>query len=194
MAKLKFYFGAMNSAKTLNLLAVCHNYEVLKKYVVILTPSIDTRSDVNEVASRVGLTHRAVGISPSDSVVTALSKAGNDVSCVLVDEAQFLTEKQVDDLVVVVDELKIPVIAYGLKTSFQGKLFPGSKALLECADEIHEIVTICPFCDRKATCNVRLVDGKKAESGDIVQIGGNESYQAVCRYHFNHYPERREQY
>jgi len=187
MAKLYFRHGAMNSSKSMNLLAIAHNYEELGRKVLLLTPSVDTRSDVNEIASRVGIHHRAIVIEPDDSI-THIVAQHLDVDCILVDEAQFLSVEQVNELSYVVDECGISVICYGLRTDFQHKLFVGSKALLEQADSIEEVKTICTMCNHKAIMNARVVDGKRITTGDQVVIGGNESYIPVCRKCYNSMP------
>lgn len=174
----------MNSSKSMNLLAIAHNYEELGRKVVLLTPSIDVRSDVNEIASRVGIKHRAIKLDPSDDVISKIlevNKNFKDIACVLVDEAQFLKHTQVSDLATIVDKFNVPVIAYGLRTDFRGFLFEGSRALMEQADSIEEIKTICSNCGKKAIMNARVVDGKRVTNGDQILIGGNESYIPLCR-------------
>lgn len=187
MAKLFFRHGAMNSSKSMNLLAIAHNYEELGRKVLLLTPKLDTRSDVNEIASRVGIKHRAVSFDQNDSIMSIVAQH-LDVDCILVDESQFLSGSQVDDLAYIVDEKNIPVICYGLRTDFTGHLFDGSKALIEQADSIEEIKTICTMCNHKAIMNARIIDGKRVATGEQVMIGGNESYIPLCRKHYNSMP------
>lgn len=171
MAKLYFRYGAMGAAKTLNLLAVAHNYRKQGKKVYLIKPAIDTRS--RTIASRAGLEVEAdLVIGPGESFD---GTSVGDVSCVLVDEAQFLTTLQIETLRVLSTGLNIPVICYGLRTDYQCRLFPGSRRLMELADSIEEIKTTCQYCERKATQNLRLV-----ESDDQVVIGGDEAYAPAC--------------
>lgn len=186
MPKMKFRYSVMNSGKTLQLLAVAHNYEELGHDIKILTPSIDTRSDIDEVASRVGLSHKATPVYPQDDIKDIVTD--RKYACILVDECEFLQPKQVKELSEYVDEYDVPVIAYGLKNDFQNNLFPASEAFLIYADEVEEIVTICSFCSKKAIMNARVVDGKRITTGDQVVIGGNESYIPVCRKCYNSMP------
>lgn len=191
MAKLYFRYSTMNAGKSLDLLKVAHNYEELNKDVIILTSALDDRYGKNKVASRIGIKRDAVCIKPEDNlyhkVTTIVGLNDIDVSnigCILIDEVQFFTKKQIYDLSIIVDELKIPVICYGLRSDFKHEPFEGSMYLMAIADEIEEMKTIC-WCGKKATCNARLIDGKVIKDGDQVQIGGNESYIALCRKHYN---------
>lgn len=169
MSKLYFRYGAMGAAKTLNLLAVAHNYRKQGKKVFLIKPLLDDRSGVY-IASRAGLREIADFRPDSGSVIGSLV----GYECVLVDEAQFLTPSQVDDLRAIASA-GTPVICYGLRADFQSQLFPGSQRLLEVADTIEEIKTTCQFCDRKATQNLRLVASKEQ-----VCIGGDEAYAPAC--------------
>lgn len=186
VAQLFFTYGAMNSGKSIEILKVAHNYEEQKKPVAIFTSALDTREGVGVVASRIGLKRRAQAVDNHTNIFEQVQNLPQRVHCVLVDEAQFLTKEHVRQLVQIVDQLKIPVMAFGLKNDFQNELFEGSKYLLLYADKIEEMKTICWFCDRKATMNLRVADGHPVYAGEQVQIGGNESYYPVCRYHYFH--------
>ena len=186
MAKLYFYYSAMNAGKTTNLLQSRHNYAERGMNTLVIKPRIDSRSGENRVRSRIGLEAEAVDVDPSVNLLDLVKNAseGQPIHCVLVDEAQFLSADQVDQLTEVVDALNIPVLAYGLRTDFLGALFEGSRQLLALADELREIKTVC-HCGRKATMVVRLDgEGQPMHSGDQIQIGGNETYVSMCRRHF----------
>jgi thymidine kinase len=186
MAKVYFYYSAMNAGKSTLLLQSSYNYRERGMHTVIFTPALDTRSGLGRVRSRIGLEAEAVAFAPSDDLLGQIRSAANDtpLSCVLVDEAQFLTEAQVRQLTDVADVLNIPVLCYGLRTDFQGNLFEGSRCLLAWADELSEIKTIC-HCGRKATMVLRLdAMGQALKEGSQVEIGGNERYVSVCRRHF----------
>ncbi|CAN5387395.1 thymidine kinase [soil metagenome] len=182
MAKLYFYYAAMNAGKSTNLLQAAFNYAERGMATMLFTAAIDDRAKPGRIASRIGLEEKA---TPFD-VTTDLRSlvAANPVSCVLVDEAQFLTRAQVLQLARICDELKIPVLAYGLRTDFRGELFEGSAALLGLADNLFELKAIC-HCGRKATMNLRVDnDGNAVSQGDQTEIGGNDRYVALCRRHF----------
>ncbi|WP_199620426.1 thymidine kinase [Paenibacillus alkalitolerans] len=179
MAKLYFRYGTMNSGKSLEVLRVAHNYEEQGKKVLLFTPSIDSRYGVGLVTSRIGIQREAV-ITKADIDMAAIAKERMP-DCVMVDEAQFLSVHQVLQLTDIADDLDIPVLAYGLRADFLGKLFPGSEALFSWADKIEEIKTICWYCNRKATMNMRYKDGIPVFQGEQIHIGGNESYLPVCR-------------
>ena len=186
MAKLYFYYSAMNAGKTTNLLQSRHNYAERGMNTLVIKPRIDSRSGENRVRSRIGLEAEAVDVDPSVNLLDLVQNAseGQPIHCVLVDEAQFLSADQVDQLTEVVDALNIPVLAYGLRTDFLGALFEGSRQLLALADELREIKTVC-HCGRKATMVVRFDgEGQPMHSGDQIQIGGNETYVSMCRHHF----------
>ncbi|CAN7726199.1 thymidine kinase [Paenibacillus sp. LjRoot153] len=179
MAKLYFRYGTMNSGKSIEVLRVAHNYEEQGKKVLLLTSVVDDRFGVGKVASRIGMQKGAIVVDEHlDMVALAQTERPN---CILVDEAQFLNKAQVSQLIEVVDELDIPVIAYGLRADFMGQLFEGSNALLAVADTIEEIKTVCWYCDKKAIMNMRCKDGVPIFHGEQIQIGGNESYVPVCR-------------
>ncbi len=188
MAQLFFKYGAMNSGKTIELLKTAHNYEEQNKSVALFTPSVDNRDEIGVISSRIkGMRRKAIPVYKDTNIaVEYMKKYSVSVDCVLVDEAQFLTRDHIIQLTKIVDYLHTPVIAFGLKNDFQNNLFEGSKNLLVYADKIEEIKTICWFCKRKATMNLRINNGKPIYDGDQIQIGGNESYYPVCRYHYFH--------
>jgi len=187
MAKLYFYYSAMNAGKTTTLLQSAHNYRERGMRVLILTPRLDDRSGDGIVASRIGLRAQAAGFGREDDLeqrVRADIAACGKLDCVLVDEAQFLTKAQVWQLSEVVDALRVPVLCYGLRTDFRGELFEGSAALLAWADELDEIKTIC-HSGKKATMTVRVDErGRAVQQGPQVEIGGNERYVSVSRAEF----------
>ncbi|MDB0016937.1 thymidine kinase [Acidimicrobiia bacterium] len=180
MAKFYFYYAAMNAGKSTNLLQSAHNYEERYMKTIIFTPKLDDRYGVGKVASRIGLDREAEIFEGEDDlyVWTAHEHQREALSCVLVDEAQFLSPKQVLQLTLVVDKLKIPVLCYGLRTDFRGEPFPGSMYLMAWADELVELKTICKS-GKKATFNARLdEDGNRVTEGDQVSIGLNYEAQA----------------
>ncbi|MBN7138870.1 thymidine kinase [Lysobacter enzymogenes] len=184
MAKLYFYYSAMNAGKTTTLLQSAHNYRERGMRTAILTPRLDHRAGTGVVASRIGL--RADGQAfereqDLEALIRADIAAHGALHCVLVDEAQFLSRAQVWQLSEVVDELRIPVLCYGLRTDFRGELFEGSQYLLAWADELTEIKTIC-HSGKKATMTVRVDEaGRAVHDGPQVEIGGNERYISVSR-------------
>lgn len=191
MAKLYFRYGAMDSSKSANLIMVAYNYEKQGKTVVVLKPSLDSRSDMGFVESRIGVKAKCVDVRPDSKILELLrdDMAQSVIDCILVDECQFLNTPQVEELVKIVDDFHIPVICYGLKNSYiKGELFEGSRALLYYAESIEEIKTVCSFCNKKAIMNLRVVKGKPVYSGDKVQMGdtapGEEYYIPVCRKHY----------
>ena len=186
MAQLFFKYGAMNSGKTIEILKVAHNYEEQNKPVVLMTSGLDTRDGVGMISSRIGLKRAATPIFAETNVFDLIAQLKDIPYCVLVDEAQFLQKKHVLEFARVVDELHIPVMAFGLKNDFRNELFEGSKYLLLYADKIEELKTICWFCHKKATMNLHYIDGRPVYEGDQVQIGGNEAYYPVCRKHYFH--------
>ncbi len=178
MAKLYFRYGAMGSAKTLNLLAVRHNYELQGKRVVLIKPRTDDRFGAQTVRSRAGLAHDADLLVDEDTELAPTFFQG--LHCVLVDEGQFLSPRMVERLRDATREFNVPVIAYGLRTDFATRLFPGSQRLLELADAIEEIKTTCMFCNRKAVFNLRHgADGKAIVDGPQVLLG-DATYSPVC--------------
>ncbi|MFK3648255.1 thymidine kinase [Lysobacter enzymogenes] len=184
MAKLYFYYSAMNAGKTTTLLQSAHNYRERGMRTAILTPRLDHRAGTGVVASRIGL--RAEGQAfdrdqDLEALIRADIAAHGALHCVLVDEAQFLTRSQVWQLSEVVDDLRIPVLCYGLRTDFRGELFEGSQYLLAWADELSEIKTIC-HSGKKATMTLRVDEaGRAVHDGPQVEIGGNERYISVSR-------------
>ncbi len=187
MAKLYFYYSAMNAGKTTNLLQSAYNYHERGMRTLILTPQLDDRHGAGKVRSRIGLDAKGRMFSREDDLL-AIAQGARDahgaLHCVLVDEAQFLVKSQVWQLTEIVDELQIPVLAYGLRTDFRGELFEGSQYLLAWADNLIELKTIC-HTGRKATMVVRVDEnGRALTHGPQVEIGGNERYVSVSRAEF----------
>ncbi len=173
----------MNAGKSTSLLQVAHNYEERGQTVDLYTAKLDDRYGEGNVTSRLGVTRRAETFTPETSFV-GIYAAKPAPSCILIDEAQFLTEAQVKELHKLAHTSATPVIAYGLRSDFQGNPFPGSKTLLTLADDLEEMKTICR-CGRKATMNVRLDEhGNRVTEGAQVEIGGNDRYEAVCARRF----------
>ena len=188
MAKLYFYYSAMNAGKTTTMLQSAHNYRERGMRPLLLTPRLNTREGTTgSVSSRIGLHADALAFDADTNLldlVTADIAANGPLHCVLCDEAQFLSREQVWQLSDVVDDLRVPVLCYGLRTDFRGELFPGSYALLAIADELIEIKTIC-YSGKKATMNLRInAEGSAITDGPQVQIGGNERYVSVSRKEF----------
>ncbi|MFC4301865.1 thymidine kinase [Cohnella boryungensis] len=188
MAQLYFKYGTMNSGKSFEIIKVAHNYEEQGKPVLIFTPVVDTRNGSDKVGSRAGFTRPAIPVYEDmdlyEAVQAQLAQSGR-YYCVLVDEAQWLKKHHIVALTRVVDELNVPVMAFGLKNDFQNELFEGSYNLLVYADKIEEIKTICWYCDRKATMVIRFKDGVPVNEGEQFQVGGNEDYKPVCRRCYN---------
>lgn len=184
MAQLYFKYGTMNSGKSIEILKVAHNYEEQGKPVLLMTSSLDTRAGIGKVASRIGISEQAIAIDHSLNVFDYVKNLPEKPYCVLIDEAQFLSKQNVYDFARVVDELNVPVMAFGLKNDFRNELFEGSQYLLLLADKIEEIKTICWYCSKKATMVIRTIDGKPVYEGEQLQIGGNETYIPVCRKHY----------
>ena len=186
MAKLYFYYSAMNAGKTTLLLQSAHNYRERGMSPLLFTPSVDDRYQVGVIKSRIGLESEAVAFGKEDDLFESvkLRLSVENVHCVLVDEAQFLARKQVFQLSEVVDRLNIPVLCFGLRTDFRGELFEGSRHLLAWADQLEELKTIC-HTGKKATMVVRVDDqGYALREGSQVEIGGNERYVSVSRKEF----------
>ena len=186
MAKLYFYYSSMNAGKSTTLLQSSYNYRERGMKTLVLTPELDNRFGTGTVSSRIGLSAEATSFSTADNLLLIVEDvlARHPLHCLLIDEAQFLVREQVQQLGNIVDDLGIPVLCYGLRTDFQGQLFEGSRHLLAWADNLVEIKTICP-CGSKATRVLRLDgQGRVVKQGAQIKIGGNESYQAVCRKHF----------
>ncbi|MBT8458987.1 MAG: thymidine kinase [Boseongicola sp.] len=186
MAKLYFNYSTMNAGKSTLLLQASYNYRERGMQTYLLTAQIDGRAGDSLIGSRIGISAKADTYNPTSDLFEMLRKRQKNgpVACVFIDEAQFLTKEQVWQLARAVDDLKLPVMCYGLRVDFRGELFPGSAALLALADEMREARTIC-FCGKKATMVVRQdEDGNALADGDQVQIGGNETYVSLCRKHW----------
>jgi len=178
MPKLYFRYGTVGSAKTLTMLAVAHTYREQGKSIILMKPEIDTRFGADAIKSRAGLEKNADVIINEQTRIRELDYS--NIDCVLVDEAQFLTCSQIDDLRYVVSFLNTPVICYGLRTDFQTHMFDGSKRLFELADEIEEIKATCKYCTHKSVINMRVLNGKPCSSGPVFQLGADDSYFPVC--------------
>lgn len=191
MAKLYFRYGAMGSSKSANILMVRYNYEEREQYAVLLKPRVDNRDGEGIIMSRIGLSASAGYVDSFLKEVAENWKVedtehlyqGKKVDAVLVDEAQFISKEEVDQLSDIVDFYEIPVICYGLRTDFMNRLFPGSERLMEIADVIEEVPTVC-WCGRRAQYNVRYENGKIVREGAQILLGSNESYMALCRKHY----------
>ena len=186
MAQMYFYYSAMNAGKSTHLLQSSYNYRERGMNTVIFTAKIDDRFAEGKVASRLGINADAQVYSEDTNIFTEVEKLHQEqkLSCVLIDESQFLSSIQVKQLTDIVDSLKIPVLAYGLRTDFLGETFEGSAALLAWADKLVELKTIC-HCGRKANFVTRLDENNRAiTSGAQVEVGGNERYESLCREHF----------
>ena len=186
MAKLHFHYSTMNAGKSTLLLQAAHNYKEMGMETLLLTADFDDRAENGKITSRIGISASAELYSQGSNLLSLVETKLREkvLACVLVDEAQWLSPNQVWQLAQVVDDLKIPVICYGLRVDFMGELFPGSAKLLAIADEMREVRTIC-HCGSKATMVVRKdSDGKVQTSGDQVQVGGNEMYFSLCRLHW----------
>ena len=186
MAKLYFYYSSMNAGKSTALLQSSYNYRERGMHTLILTPDVDDRHGVGRVTSRIGLESTATTFKAADDLYQLIAGETEEqaLNCVLIDEAQFLSKEQVFQLGEVTDQLHIPVLAYGIRTDFQGEPFPGSKYLLAWADNLKELKAIC-FCGNKATMVIRLdQDGNAVTQGSQVEVGGNDRYVSMCRKHF----------
>lgn len=188
MAKLYFYYSAMNAGKSTVLLQSSYNYQERGMQTLLYTPTFDERFGHAKIASRIGLEATAKTFDTQFDFLTdikaQLAVDNHKIQCIMVDEAQFLSAQQVDQLSDVVDYCHIPVLAYGLRTDFQGHLFPGSERLLAIADNLQEVKTIC-HCGRKANMVLRVDQhNRPVKSGAQIEIGGNDRYVSVCRRHF----------
>lgn len=180
MAKIYFRFGAMNCGKTTFLLQVAHNYEEKGMNILLIKPKIDKKGGKN-IVSRLGVQRKVDILLDSNERLKDVLKL-NNVNCILIDEVQFLTKEQIKELWLIAKLKDIPVICYGLKTNFKGELFEGSKALIEVADELEELVTICR-CGKRAKFNARLLNGKYIKDGQEVAIDGIDAflqYEPLC--------------
>lgn len=182
MAKLYFRYGTMGSAKTLNLLAVAHNYEQQNKKILLLKPKLDDRFGSQVIHSRAGLNKVADILLEADTKLNLDQMTG--VDCILVDEAQFLSRFVIDQLRELTQIKNVPVICYGLRTDFRSHLFEGAKRLMEVCDAIEEVKTTCAFCNKKAIFNLKLVNGKAVVGGPVVDLGAEEKYYPVCYHHY----------
>ena len=191
MAKLYFRYGAMGSSKSANILMVRYNYEERGQYAILLKPRTDDRDGEHKIQYRIGL---SAPVEYVDDFLKEISKLwngketeylyhGKKVNAILVDEAQFLSPEEVDALSDIVDFYEIPVLCYGLRTDFLNHLFPGSRRLMEIADVIEEVPTVC-WCGKRAQCNTRYSNGKIVREGAQIMLGSNESYVALCRKHY----------
>ena len=181
MAKLYFKYGAMGSSKTAQALVTKYNYEERNMKVLFLKPSTDTRDGSDIVRSRIGLESKAVVLTPEEDAYKLYAEHYRDCKAVIVDECQFLTPEQVDQLAQVTIDFDVAVLCFGLRTDFQTHFFPGSRRLMEIAESISEIKSVCD-CGSKATVNARLDDnGDVVFEGDQVVLGGNDRYHAMCR-------------
>jgi thymidine kinase len=186
VAKVYFYYAAMNAGKSTLLLQSNYNYLERGMHTLLFAPAVDTRHGIGLIKSRIGLEAPAIVFTAGDDLLTRIraEHTSRPLACVLVDEAQFLSRPQVQQLTDAADQLNVPVLCYGLRTDFQGNLFEGSAALLAWADDLNEIKTVC-HCGRKATMVLRVDSGGRvAREGAQVEIGGNERYVSVCRKHF----------
>ncbi|KAH8582950.1 thymidine kinase [Cryptosporidium sp. chipmunk genotype I] len=185
MAKLYFYYSAMNAGKSTVLLQSSFNYQERGMKTILFTAAIDSRFEEGSICSRIGLSEKAYKFSSSTNLLDIITEEHKKkkIHCALVDESQFLTKFQVRELCIVVDKLNIPVLCYGLRTDFRGKLFEGSKYLLAWADKLNEIKTIC-HCSKKATMTLRMDgNGNPAYTGEQILIGDDSIYTSVCRKH-----------
>ena len=186
MAKLHFFYSTMNAGKSTALLQSNHNYKESNLKTLLFVPKSIADKSNGKIVSRIGLEAEAIIVNDKYNFYDEIIKKQSEkISCIFVDEAQFLTKKQVHSLGKVADELNIPVMTYGIRTDFLGELFEGSQELLALADNLKELKTICSECDKKATMVVRLdSNGKILLEGEKILIGGNEIYKTLCRKHF----------
>ena len=186
MAKLYFHYSTMNAGKSTLLLQASYNYRERGMETYLLTAQLDNRAGHGRIASRIGIADKADLFAPGENLLTKIQNrlAEGSVDCIFIDEAQFLEKDQVWQLARAVDDLGVPIMCYGLRVDFRGELFPGSAALLALADEMREARTIC-HCGKKATMVVRMdAQGQPMRDGEQIQIGGNETYIALCRRHW----------
>ncbi|KEH96297.1 thymidine kinase (plasmid) [Clostridium botulinum] len=194
MAQLYYRYGVLNSAKSANLIMAVHNYDKKNRRVIVLKPKIDTRSKPNIVESRVGISHSCIDFDKNENLFELVNTLNSKdiIHAVFVEEVQFITKEQAKQLHKIVHKLNIPTLGYGLKNTYiDGELFEGSKAMLFYADKIEEIKDVCEYCDKKATQNLRVVNGQPVYSGETIQIGNvnsdlEEYYVPVCGHHYYH--------
>ena len=186
MAKLHFFYSTMNAGKSTSLLQSNHNYLESNLDTIIFLPDETNKSSKGQIVSRIGLKAKAIIADKDFNFIVYIKKnKTSKLSCILIDEAQFLSKIQIRQLGEVADKLNIPVMCYGIRTDFRGELFEGSSELLALADNLIELKTICYDCGRKATMVVRVdKDGEVVTEGSKIQIGGNDQYTPVCRKHF----------
>lgn len=185
MAKVYFFYSTMNAGKSTSLLQSNHNYKENNLNTLLFIPTEIGNVSDGKIISRIGLDADAIIFDKEYKFYKNIKNHKKNISCVFVDEAQFLSRKQVHSLSKVADKLNIPVMCYGIRTDFQGKLFTGSSELLAIADNLKELKTICSMCDRKATMVVRLDDnGDIILKGEKILVGGNDRYKTLCRKHF----------
>ena len=186
MAKLHFFYSTMNAGKSTALLQSNHNYLESDLNTVLFIPEPIAKKSNNKIVSRIGLLAEAISVDKQFNFFDYMKDLNDQsINCVFVDEVQFLERKQIHQLGKIADELNIPVMCYGIRTDFQGKLFTGSSELLAIADNLNELKTICSECDKKATMVVRIGDdGKVILEGEKILVGGNDIYKTVCRKHF----------
>jgi thymidine kinase len=187
MAKLYFHYSSMNAGKSTALLQANHNYGERGMSTMLFTAKLDDRDGVGKIRSRIGIGHDAMVFAPDDDLLrlVKVEQGKRSVDCILIDEAQFLSKAQVDQLTKVVDEQNIPVLTYGIRTDFLGETFEGSRYLMAWSDEIKEIKAIC-HCGKKATMNARVdLAGRMETEGQQIEIGGNERYVSLCRSCFS---------
>ncbi len=178
MAKLYFRHGTVGSAKTLNLLAVAHNYRQQGKKILLMKPDLDTRFGKRQIKSRAGLEMQADLLIVDESSLQGIDYHG--ISCILVDEVQFLSAKVIEGLRQISFEWDIPILCYGLRTDFKSHLFEGSARLMELADSIEEVKATCHFCNRKSIMNLKFVNGRAVKEGPTVELGAEEKYLPAC--------------
>lgn len=178
MAKLYFRHGTVGSAKTLNLLAVAHNYRQQGKKILLMKPDLDTRFGKRQIKSRAGLEMQADLLIVDESSLQGIDYHG--ISCILVDEVQFLSAKVIEGLRQISFEWDIPILCYGLRTDFKSHLFEGSARLMELADSIEEVKATCHFCNRKSIMNLKFVNGHAVKEGPTVELGAEEKYLPAC--------------
>jgi thymidine kinase len=189
MSKLYFKHGVMGAGKSIEILKIQYSYKENGTETLLLKSAIDTRGEKNFISSRTGLCSEVILFDKEQNLFNWFSELNvNDsnpsrIGAILIDESQFMTKEQVEQLTEIIDTFNIPVVCVGLLTDFKSNLFEGSKRLIELADKIEEIKTIC-WCGKKAKMNARIVDGKLITEGEQIQIGGNESYTRLCRFHY----------
>ncbi len=180
MGKLYFYYGAMGCSKTANALMTHFNYEEVGQRALLCKPAVDTREGERIIRSRIGLEKECILL---EELETMDEEDIRSYDCIIVDEVQFATEKQIDFLTDIVDFMDVPVVCYGLRADFQNHLFPGSERIMAVADVIQEMKAVC-WCGRKATCNARYNEKGIVRDGEQVMLGANDDYMALCRKHF----------